>query len=77
MTINQLIKKLEKIRDKHGKRLTVMCAHETMRDFHNRTFSHGHIMDVKIELLNQADGDGHTEYNKDGSERIRAIVELS
>ncbi len=74
MTINQLIKKLEKIRDKHGKRIQVCADINQLGECHNPDFSHITIGDASVETITWAVGDNR--YLENGEERLRKIVTL-
>jgi len=75
VTVNQLIKKLEKIRDHHGKRLPVVVdmvgANNTRPD---AIYSHVSVNNVDVEMIGWAVDDSFIR--EDGSERIRKVVTL-
>jgi len=58
MTINKLIRELQKIEQKHGKRIKVMCAAKDMYIHFNEVYSHVHVREVSIECIDEGDGDG-------------------
>lgn len=74
MTINQLIKKLEKIQAKHGKRVTVVANLEAMRNSTPDDFTHCTFKHVEFEMLPWAVEDSFEL--ADGSERIRRVVSI-
>lgn len=77
MTVNQLIKKLEKIRDKHGKRVHV-CIDVAECKVNRSIFedhSHWSASDVKVESIRWAVDDSY--YLADGSERVRIVAAIS
>ncbi len=76
MTINQLIKQLEKIRNDEGKRLQVCAAAKDLLDASNGVFQIANISSVSVESINQFDGDGWQIENRDGSERCKICVVL-
>lgn len=69
MTINQLIKKLEKIRDKHGKRLPVMADWDS---FISDNYARLEVKSVGTEWISWY-VEGSCEL-KDGSTRERFTV---
>lgn len=75
MTVNQLIKKLERIRDQYGKRLPVcvdMVGAENSRP--DDMYSHISVNTVDVEAIPWAKDDSFER--ADGSERIRMVVTL-
>ena len=77
MTVNRLIKELEKIQEKYGKRATVVidmaelkCNQTIMEEY-----SHWSISGAKYERILWSKDDSFVL--ADGSERTRAVVSLS
>lgn len=76
MTLNRLCQILEKLRAEHG-RCRVSIAKDSFRD--NRENDGCTILmvnGVDVRWIIDADGDGGTAFNKDGSERGRTTVIL-
>lgn len=61
MTVNRLIKELQKVEKKYGKRIKVQCAAKDMYEGSNRVFTHLEVGNVTVECIDQCDGDGFTE----------------
>lgn len=76
MTINKLIKILQALEAKHGKRVQVCAAARELLDYCNNTYSHVDVLAVRYEEISHCDGDGFTQYNKDGSERVLSRIVL-
>lgn len=71
MTVNQLIKKLEKVREKHGKRAAVVIDWKT---FQNDDYSHTNVKDIEVEVIPWAKDDSFER--ADGTERLGTVVTL-
>lgn len=76
MTINKLIKLLQALEAKHGKRVQVCAAARELLDYHNDTYSHVDVLSARYEVMNHVDGDGFTQYNRDGSEKTLSRIVL-
>lgn len=75
MTINQLIKKLEKIRDEHGKRLPVCVDIVGVTNSRpDEIYSHIQVNTADVEIINWAKDDSFVR--EDGAERLRKVVTL-
>lgn len=61
MTVGKLIKELQKIEKKYGKRMKVMCACKDMYEGSNEVFTHVEVGNVDIALIDECDGDGFIE----------------
>lgn len=77
MTVNQLIKKLEKIRDRHGKRVHVCIdmGEAKVNSSIYTDYSHWSAGDVSVDYI-RWEKEGSCEL-ADGSERLRKIVSIS
>lgn len=73
MTINQLIKKLQKIQDEHGKRIRI-CINTNKTKNYNSDYSHHGLNVVEVEWINWSIDDN--VYLKNGTERQRKIVSV-
>jgi len=73
MTINQLIKKLEKIREKHGKRIPVVVDRVGV-DNANDDYSHVDVNTVDVESITWSVNDNIELQN--GQERLKTVVTL-
>lgn len=73
MTINQLIKKLQKIQDKHGKRVTV-CINTSETKNYSADFSHHDLNVVEVDVIRWSKDDNYEL--ADGSERMKKIVSV-
>lgn len=69
MTINQLIKKLERFKAKGHGRAKVCANAQSLLDQSNGVFQIADIETMSVDCVRQCDGDGFTIENKDGSER--------
>lgn len=69
MTVDKLIKRLEKMRDKHGPRTPVSVNSDEMQRGCNRTFEITDVGSVKFDWIPTCDGDGGLAFRKDGTER--------
>lgn len=76
MTINQLIKRLEKLRDEHGKTVKVCADVDALRRSVNDAWSVVDISEATFDAIELVDGDGFTEYTKRGTQRIQRCVVL-
>lgn len=74
MTVNQLIKKLEKIRDKHGKRLPIVINKEAINNWNSQDYTYADVNGVVVERILWAIDDCVTL--KDGSERTKLVCTL-
>lgn len=75
MTLNQLIKKLEKLRELHGKTVKVCADAVALQKSCNDTWNIVDVTEVEFDVVNLVDGDGFTERRKNGQERtFRCIV---
>ncbi|MCP3684564.1 MAG: hypothetical protein GY861_18005 [bacterium] len=74
MTINQLIKKLEKIRDKHGKRMPVVINTQAIKNWNCDDYTHFNINDIAVEYILWAIDDN--VILKDGSERYKKVCTI-
>lgn len=74
MTINQLIKKLEKIQKKYGKRLPVVIDMEGATNSQNPECSHMNVTTVDVEFLNWLKNDSFL--TESGLERMKLVVTL-
>lgn len=74
MTINQLIKKLEKIRDEHGKRLPVVINTQAIKNWNSDDYTHFDINDITVERILWAIDDNFIL--KDGSERTKLVCTI-
>jgi hypothetical protein len=75
MTVNTLIKRLERERDRGRGRATVVVEPETFNTC-NGAFSVAEIRQVSPTWVNVADGNGFTVENRNGSERQRLNIIL-
>ena len=77
MTINALIKKLENIQVKHGKRATVVIDLTELKQNKSiiEEYSHWAISNVKHDRILWEKDD--SIFLADGSERTKAVVSLS
>jgi hypothetical protein len=73
MTVNQLIKKLQKIQDKYGKRTHVCLNIDKLKQYDN-DYSHRDIKNVSVESLLWEVEDSY--FRTDGSERYKTIVNI-
>ena len=65
MTINRLIKELQKLENKHGKRIPVFAAAKDMYEGSNKCFSHLAVSGLDAIFLEMCDDDGfHTGKEK-------------
>lgn len=67
MTINQLIKKLEKLRDEHGKTIRVCADTDSLRRSCNEAWTTIEIYDAEFDVIAMVDGDGGEQYTKRGN----------
>ena len=74
MTINQLIKKLEKIRDKHGKRMPVVINTQAIKNWNYDEYTHFGINDIAVEHILWAKDDN--VFLADGSERYKKVCTI-
>jgi len=73
MTINQLIKKLEKIQKTHGKRIKVVVDIEGVENT-NDDYSHVNIETVDVETITWSVDDN--AFLQNGEERLKTVVTL-
>ena len=73
MTINQLIKKLQKI-EKECPRNTHVTV--DWAELQSDDYSYSPIRDVSIEVAPLCDGDGFTQYTQKGNEVVRHFLVL-
>lgn len=72
MTINQLIKKLQKIEKEYGKRTVVVVCIEAIKNCTPDHLSHGNINEVQVETIVWEKDD--CKYLADGSERMKTVA---
>lgn len=73
MTINQLIKKLQKIETKYGKRIKVCVNRADIANYHS-DFSHHLLNVVEVECITWSKDDSTELAN--GQERLKTIVSV-
>lgn len=73
MTVNQLIKKLQKI-EKECPRNTHVTV--DWAELQSDDYTYSPVKDVTVEYAPLADGDGWTQYTKSGLEVMRLILVL-
>lgn len=76
MTLDNLIKRLEAIRQIHGGRIKA-CINSDDLDTGHGTWIICNVQDVKFEYVRQVDGDGCQEVLADGSEKMSKCVVIS
>lgn len=76
MTINQLIKKLEKLRNVHGKTVKVCVDTDALRWSVNDTWGIVDVTEAEYDAVGLVDGDGFTEYTKRGEQRMQRCIVL-
>lgn len=75
MTITKLIKELQRLRKECGPRTIVLVNSQEMQGKVNGVHACTHVMKIGLQVLPQGDGDGFTEFNRDGSTReLLAVV---
>ena len=72
ITINQLIKKLEKIRDENHKAMYVVIDRDTFSDEYNMS----NLGEVEVDRINWDKTGDHTYENADGSKSTRKVCIL-
>lgn len=76
MTLNAFIKKLQKLAGAGHGRAKVTADRPTFYDG-NGTWNICDVRSVKHDRVNQINGDGFHEENKDGSERTKSCIVIS
>lgn len=76
MTINQLIKKLQKIEATYGKRIKVSCDASGMKKQFNDVFDIITVQEVEVDTVRMCDGDGYGQTKANGEEVWRTTVIL-
>lgn len=72
MTINQLIKQLENIQAKHGKRIPICIEKDPLLKRWNEDYSHMDIGEIEVETIRWEKDDCYEL--ADGSERMKTVV---
>lgn len=73
MTLSKFIKELQKLEKAGHGRATVGVNKRTLWDG-NETFCICEVAEVDHDFVSIVDGDGFTEFNKDGTERTKSTV---
>jgi hypothetical protein len=73
MTINQLIKKLQKLEKECPRNTHVTVDWQELK---NDDYTYSPVKDLSLEYANLADGDGYSMYRKDGQEVMRHFLVL-
>lgn len=76
MTINQLIKRLEKLRDEHGKTIQVCADVGRLTKSVNDAWSVIDINEAEIDTIEVVDDDGFAIFNRDNAQRIKRCIVL-
>lgn len=74
MTVNQLIKKLEKVREIYGKTVPVVVNKRGLENSTPDDYSYGNVDSVEVETINWYKDDSCVL--ADGSERMKTVVTL-
>lgn len=75
ITINRLIKDLQKLKADVGPRAQVYFEVDSLRRVDHEQ-SHAPVSGVDTECINLVDGDGFIIKNTDGSERVKTVVAI-
>ncbi len=75
MTLGKLIKNLQILEKKHGKRAHVCFNVEAINNNHNPDYSHSNLENIEVEVIVWAKDDNIFLAN--GQERTRLVVTLS